>query len=532
MSSWSPGSPAALPSRGLPAFSRPIFWVANAALSTVLSWSSTYNEALCALFLLSALVLFMRFAETGRWVYWWWQLVVFVLGFGALEVNVVYPAIAAAYALCIAWKTRRRLLLSLTPLFAVSVAYFLLHRAVAPLPVAGPYAIHLDGRIFRTLAIYWKWSVTPQNWPAQALIHRLALFWIATAALAAFFVRELTKRRWLVLFFGLWFLVTLAPMLPLPEHTSDYYLTIPLIGLAMIGAWGVACAWRSQWPWRVAALLLTAAWLQAMVAGSLADSHWWLDRSSEVRAMVLGAEAAHRAHPEQTIVLDAVTNALYDDAIADKAFYALGLDYVYLTPGSGDKIHASRDPELLSQVVLDPAVMKNAITHDEVVVYSVIGDHLRNITEPYERSAFERFSSSREPHRIEVGNPLLAYLLGPEWFQLESGVRWMPRRATVRLGGPESAKDKLLLEGDCPKTRLQAGAVHLSVSVDGIPLAGTEIGGAESRFRRLFVVPPSLVGRRSVEVAISVDRVLHEPGGRDLGLVFGTIAFERDPAAR
>ena len=53
-----------------------------------------------------------------------------------------------------------------------------------------------------------------------------------------------------------------------------------------------------------------------------------------------------------------------------------------------------------------------------------------------------------------------------------------------------------------------------------------EIGDAESHFRRLFVVPPSLVGRDSVEVAISVDRVFHEQGGRELGLVFGTIAFE------
>jgi hypothetical protein len=35
-----------------------------------------------------------------------------------------------------------------------------------------------------------------------------------------------------------------------------------------------------------------------------------------------------------------------------------------------------------------------------------------------------------------------------------------------------------------------------------------------------------LVGRPSVEVSISVDRVMHEAGGRELGLVFGTIGFE------
>jgi hypothetical protein len=74
---------------------------------------------------------------------------------------------------------------------------------------------------------------------------------------------------------------------------------------------------------------------------------------------------------------------------------------------------------------------------------------------------------------------------------------------------------------------LQTGPVRLSVSVDGIPLPDTQISEAESEFRRLIVVPPSLIGRDSVEVAISVDRVFVEDGGRKLGLVFGTVAFEQ-----
>ncbi len=461
----------------LAGFLAPILWVANSALSTILSWSSAYNEALCALCLLGALALFIRFAETRRQVFWWWQLVVFILGFGALEINVVYPALAAAYALCIGRSSAKRLLLSLVPLFGISVVYFLLHRAVVPLPADGPYAIHLDGLIFRTLATYWHWSLIPLHWPGRLLLRGRALLWITTAALAVFFVREIAKRRYLVVFFGLWFLIALAPMLPIPEHISDYYLTIPLIGLAMAGAWGVACAWPSWWPWRVAVLLLMILWLRVMVTDSLAASHWWLDRSGQVRAMVLGAAAAHQAHSEKTIVLDGVTTPLYEDAIAEAAFYPLGLDYVYLTPGSDIGIHPSTNPELLSRLVLDPAVMENAITHDEVVVYSVIGDHLRNITESYERSAPERFfpdeKSGKNPHRVEVGNPLLAYMLGPEWFSLESGVRWMPQQATVRLGGPGSAQEKLLLEGYCPGQQREAGATHLSVSVDGLRLAGT-----------------------------------------------------------
>ncbi|MEP6717354.1 MAG: hypothetical protein ABJC09_17420, partial [Terriglobia bacterium] len=42
-----------------------ICWVASASLATIMSWTSAYNEALCAFFLLLALALFCRFAEKG-----------------------------------------------------------------------------------------------------------------------------------------------------------------------------------------------------------------------------------------------------------------------------------------------------------------------------------------------------------------------------------------------------------------------------------------------------------------------------------
>ena len=64
-----------------------IVWVANASLVVVMTWSASWNEALCPFFLLSALVLFIRYSETGESRWWWLQLTVFVLGFGALEIN-------------------------------------------------------------------------------------------------------------------------------------------------------------------------------------------------------------------------------------------------------------------------------------------------------------------------------------------------------------------------------------------------------------------------------------------------------------
>jgi hypothetical protein len=515
-----------------------ILWTANTVLTTVMAWISAYNEALCALFLLSATALFIRYAETGRRVFWWWQLVVFTLGFGALEINVVYPALAAAWVLFVAAPEKRRnLLLSLAPLFCLSVAYFLVHSALAPLPTDGPYGVHIDSRIFPTLGVYWKWSLLPSSWRALGHSSRTggAIVSILTLALTGFCIREITKRRYTVLFFLSWYLITLAPTAPLPDHHTDYYVSIPLIGLAMLGALGISQALRSTWIWRAPALASLVLYLSVMVPATQTALRFWIDRSLPMRGLVLGVAAAHQTHPGKIIVLDGITSSLYDDAIKHGAFYPLGLYDVYLTPGSLNTIHPGAGREKLSNVVLDPATMRHALAHEQVVVYSDVGDHLRNITEEWERLEFTRSpgfkgSSPNErltPRRVEVGNPLFAYLLGPEWFPVEwPGFRWMPRLATVRLGGPVSANDKLLLEGNCPDLQLRGGFVHLSVSVDGIPLTETKIGGTETHFRRLFDVPPSLTGKDSVNVAISVDRVHQEPGGRELGLVLGTVEFE------
>jgi Dolichyl-phosphate-mannose-protein mannosyltransferase len=504
-----------------------MLWTANTALVTVMSWSSSYNEALCSLFLLGALALFIRYAETGRTRLWWWQLVVFTLGFGALEINVVYPALAAAYVLFVVpAEKRRRLLIGLIPLFCISVAYFLVHRAAVSLPADGPYALHVDRRIFRTLGAYWKWSLVPQTWKdvGHSRQSERAIVWILTLALLAFSVKKLANRQYQILFFALWYLITLAPMLPLPNHRSDYYLTIPLIGLAMLGGWGVSQALRSRWTWQVATLIPMAVYLGCMIPVTRTASRWWLDRSQGVRGLVLGVQAAEATHPGKTIVLDGITSDLYNASLADSAVTSVGLKEVYLTPTARDTILPVNDSGRFPHLVMEPGPMRNAITHDEVVVYSDVGDHLRNITGVWERSQ-SGLLPDPEPRRIEVGNPLLAYLLGPEWFPLENGFRWMPARATVHLGGPRSTKDQLLLEGYCPR-QLKGGDVHLSVSVDGIPLGNAQIINPEGSFRRLLDMPPSLTGKSTVTVAIAVDQVINEPGGRELGLTFGTIAIQ------
>ena len=53
--------------------------------------------------------------------------IAFLLGFGALELNVVFPALAAVYLLLFA----PRYLLGVAPMFLVSLGYAFFHRRAA-----------------------------------------------------------------------------------------------------------------------------------------------------------------------------------------------------------------------------------------------------------------------------------------------------------------------------------------------------------------------------------------------------------------
>jgi hypothetical protein len=517
----------------LAGFVAAIVWTSNAALMTVMTWSAAYNEALCPLFLLSALALFMRYAETEKRKFWWWQLVVFTLGFGVLEINVVYPAIAAAWALFVApVDKRRRLLRSVIPLAAISILYFALHSIAAPFPKAGPYAIRVDGRMLDALRLYVTWSLLPNDWEAFGHSHRVGLMILSCgiAALIALFVSEARKRRRTILFFLSWYLATLVPVLPLPDHHSDYYLTIPLIGLAMLAGWAVSCAWRngrrSEMPgnraWQIAPAVVIIAYLCGMIPVARSASRWALEKTKPVRGLVLGVEAAHRSHPGKAIVLTGITPQLFEDSIGQGAFYPLHIDDVYLAPEAALTLRQKPDLANLDRLILDPAATFHAITSDRIVVYSVAGDHLRNITESWERSALSRLPDQL-PSRVDVGNPLYSWLLGPSWLPSESGVRWMPGEARIRLRGPQSPGSHLVIEGNCTEEQLKKASRHLLITADGVLLGETQIDDPETSFNRLFALPDLLVGRKSIEIAIRVSPVEHR-GKQEYGLTFGSIA--------
>ena len=495
-----------------------IVWMANTALVTVMTWSSAFNEALCPFFLLASLILFIRFIDTGRHLFWWLQVAVFSLGFGVLETNVVYPALALSWVLFMVPAERwRSLVLSLVPLFAISVGYFFLHRALAPIPQTGAYALHFDRGIFRTLGLYAKWSLVPTDagavWKSRRLVP--IIYTICELGIAAFAIREVIARRRSSLFYLAWFLITLAPVVPLPEHRIEYYLTMPLIGLAMLAGHAFS-------RWRIPATIAISLYMLGMVPVTLTAERRILTKTDAVRGMVEGVAQARQRHPDKVILLDGIETELYNNAFGHSPFFALGIDDVYLTPDSERRINALPDVLDLRDAVLQPAIALKVIKRDGAVVYSFSGNHLRNITEEYGRSAPSRLMN-RLPGYVDPGKTLFASFLGPEWLPAESGFRWMPAQATVRLRGPGLGGGNLTIDGYCPAEQLRQAPKRLWVNVDGISVGETKIGESESSFQRLFPLPPAFWGRDSIQVQLRVNPTLVQ-GGREHGLVIGRIA--------
>ncbi len=330
----------------------PLLWTANAALVLPLGWASDYNQVLCGFFLLSAFALYLA-------GHYWLQFVVFLLGFGALEVNIVYPVILLAWLLLNRKEWKPAL-----PLLAVSVVYYLIHRHFAVPETDGPYVLHFDFSMFTTLYQYWKQSWVPASWHSLRH-HPLWFALLAGIVLSITTIGLVWRTGRLGIFFLAWFLITLAPILPLRDHVTNYYLAIPTMGLASILALGFDLPLSSRN--RLLLAIPSALCLFIHIPATRLSSRWNFERSREVRTLVLGVVRAHELHPGQTILLAHITPYLYAFGVAHSPFYAAGVDQVYLTPETDFPTYPGLEPPSAYSLPAGPTL--NGLYSEQIVFY-------------------------------------------------------------------------------------------------------------------------------------------------------------------
>lgn len=481
----------------------PVLWLVNGNIYTPMSWTSGYNQILCAFCLLTALLLWIRYTETGERRFYAWQWVVFVLGFGALEINVVYPAIAGLHALCFA----RRYLTRTVPMFAVSAVYAVIHRLAAPEQNAETYRMYFDTGVVDTLRKYVQWSFGADRFAEYRGLSPIP-FYVAEGllifAMGAFAIAMLRRKQWLAVFCTGWFLIAIAPVLPLKRHISDYYLTTPVLGFCILGAWAVAVAWNRALLVRSVAVLLLltyavpSAW---MARGMTKQFH---DESRRYSNFVRSVAYAHEEHPKQRLLIRGVDRTLFHGAWVDNPFRIFGLTKVYMPAGAKDGFGADRH-------FMAESIALEGIKRNEIVVYDVRPDgRLRNVT-PLARARWER-TSLPPPRSLDLRDPLTEVHLPSGWWQAETNHRWMSGRATVRLAGPSAASGELMLRGRA----LQPATLTVVLNGRAFPPSLVQPGPFELTY------PVSRTD--SLDVVLEVDRTVTAPGdGRELGLMLTDI---------
>jgi hypothetical protein len=510
----------------LAAFLASILWCANAGLALAIGWTSAYNEIACAFFLLLAFHLFLRYIDTNRRGYWVVTWIVFILGFGALELMVVVPVLAAGYAFAFARSHVRKALL----LFIPSVLFGAAHYLFIPKIASGPYAMHFGASMIAMLARYLMYAVAACREKPFGLVpwHALAALGVAiTASLTMFIARRAMQRDWLPLFCLGWFLVVLLPVLPLKDHFMDYYVTVPAIGLSMLGAYALALSRANRT--RFVAGLLACAYLAVSIRDVWAQDEFRLSRSEQIHELLRQLQTGSARFPGRTILLKGIPPEVFVSGFNtgdnDDPFRLSGLSSVFLAPGSENTFRLTAGSMTSSRYYTSPSVAITALRHG-AVVYEYTPSGLQDITRSYFAELTAKYPDSL-PGNIDVGNPVFADLLEGAWYPVEFGHRWMGKSALLYIAGPSELNRKLYIMGYCDAVLLTSGPVTATFRADGIKIGSTMLADANKVFHLAYLMPESSVGKAKVAISIDVSRTVRPTGAtRDLGLVFGNFTIK------
>ena len=504
----------------LAGFLAAILWTANAGLALALSWSSAYNEVAFAFVILLAFRLLLLYIDTDQRKYWIWQWIVFLLGFGVLELNVAYPALAAGYALCCARDHLRKTLY----LFIPSILFVAAHFAFIPAPTDPHYKMYYGSAPLTMLWTYWTYALgalrdLQTDW--RPLWLGITVTITITLALAFFFVIKLRRRDWLPLFLLGWFIAVIAPVLPLSNHFTEYYVMAPAIGLTILGAWAIASARGLA---ATVAIVLTALYLTVSIADTRMTERYFYNRARGMKYLALGLNAVPNLDTSKAIMIDGIDNDMFWSGFSDDPFRLLGISRIFVTPGS----EASIDPHLewggISRFVISLPDALSLLQQHQALVFALKGRGVHDITEQYLAKA----TVAAHPQFVDVADPLYQDRLGPTWYKIEQNFRWMPKTATVKIAGPQKAGQILEVTGYCPAAIVANGPLQVSFRGDGIDIGSASLSRPNQHFDLNLPVPSALVGRPLIRLEIEVNRTI-PPGGTDprtLGLVLQTFTIK------
>ena len=319
--------------------------------------------------------------------------------------------------------------------------------------------------------------------------------------------------------------MVLLPLLPFKNHFTEYYVTVPTIGLVILAAWAIASSRHALT--RGAAAALACMYLVLSITDNHMAEAYRYEKARRMKYLIKGLESQQKLHAREVVLLSGIDNDLFWSGFCDDPFRLIGINHAYLAPGSAKAIepHPEWGCDISRFFVnLDDAVP--VLRSDQSRVFALEGRRVRDVTQAYLKTASVDFASTH-PDFIDIADPMFQNRLGPTWYPAERGYRWMPKTATVRIHGPTKSGQILEASGYCPAAVVAQGPLKVSFRADGIALGTSTLTQPDQLFTLKFGWPAELVGRPMLEVEIEVSRTLAPPGEtRPLGLVFTTFTIK------
>jgi len=495
-----------------------VLWTMSATLVLPLAWASAYNEVLCAFFMLAAFYARLLWLESGKVRWRWIEAGAYLLGFGALELMVVYPVLVMVHA-AVNPQARQRWSSALW-MFVPAAAFGLAHMYLIPKTASPAYQLFLDRRLLGDFFAYVLWTVGPSRMEVVDAAWRqpgIALSKLIAVVLAAFALWKLWRREFAALFMGAWFVIVLAPVLPLANHLSDYYLTVPGIGLAWLAGWAIVSAWRAGWPARAAAMLLAGLY----AAGSIAEvdriAAWQMNVSAYMRVLVRALEDTTAEHPGTALVLTGVSQDLYLAGFLADPFRLLGIHEVWLAPGQ-DQILDRPDLEGTDRFRTSLEQLAPRLARGDIRALQISGATVVDVTAAYSAVVSALYADAH-PNFVDAGDPVYTSALGAGWYSIENSARWIGKSATLDIGRVTSPQSRLYVTGHAAPAAVEASAVTLRFLADGHEIGTAKIS-QPGPFTVDFPMPP---GSAVARITVECSRVMRAPGdSRDLGMILRT----------
>lgn len=227
------------------------FWVTASLHFMTLSWIAAAYNIVGTFFYLITSLFFLKYILKGNRYYYFFSIFVFLLAVLSFEFSITWPIVFLIYSI----YTHKRHYLKFVPYFVISLVYLLIKFTYTEIPKIPAYEVALNLNSFKALFWYALWALNiPEEfkyqvsnflilmnnkflsefWPVVFKTYT-SLIWLAVICagipIYRYFKKEIKVNRKIIIISILYFVITISPVLLLPNHTYTMYLTLSSIGI-------------------------------------------------------------------------------------------------------------------------------------------------------------------------------------------------------------------------------------------------------------------------------------------------------------